>query len=347
MKIAICGDVHWSTNSSIIRQRGEKYSERLENLIKSVNWFENLSKEYNCDMNIYLGDFFDRPDLNSQEISALSELNLSNNNKIFIVGNHETNLSSLDYSSTKIFNNIKTKSVKVVDRVETIPINNKLELVFIPYRLMNESISIKEFYSENNKKKIFFAHNDLSGIQQGKFITTTGIDSHSINNDKNCLLFINGHLHNGSINGKIILPGNLTGQNFNEDALKYKHLVYILDITDTSISYESFENPFAFKFYKINVSSKNDLKKLDILNKDSVVSIACKKELQEEIENKLKSLQVNKYKIYIIYEEHINNTSETQFKVGNHIKQFIEYAEKNLTPSEELTYELSRLGELD
>lgn len=74
MKVAICGDVHWSTSSSIIRQRGTNYSERLENLIKSVNWFEDLSKEENCDMNIYLGDFFDRPDLNSQEISALSEI---------------------------------------------------------------------------------------------------------------------------------------------------------------------------------------------------------------------------------------------------------------------------------
>lgn len=346
MRIAVCGDVHWSTISSIIRQRGNEYSERLENLITSVNWFENISKEYGCDLNIYLGDFFDRPDLNSQEISALTELKWNNNNKIFIVGNHEANLSSLDYSSTKVFNNINVQGVEIIDKVQTRSINDKLEFVFIPYTLFNESCDVSKFLNNNGKKKIIFSHNDLSDIKYGKFITTTGISADSILNNRDCLFFINGHLHNHLvIDNKIIMPGNLTGQNFNEDALRFKHLIYIFDISDNEISYNEIENPYGFKFYKLEVNDKSDLDKLDILNKLSVVSIACTKELYFTVEDKLKNLGVKNYKLYIVYNEN-KQLNVDQFKIDNHITQFIKYAQENLTPSEELSFELSRLGEV-
>ena len=207
---------------------------------------------------------------------------------------------------------------------------------------MNSSININNFFEDDRKK--IFGHNDISGIRQGKFITTTGIDINSINNSKQCVLFIDGHLHNGYIQNKLILPGNLTGQNFNEDANKFRHQIYILDITDNSVSYESFENPHAFNFYKLNFHNKEDLYKLDNLDNNSVVSIACTNELCGVIENVLKTRGVNKYKLYIIYNEEKEINTE-QFKIVNHISQFIEYAEKNLQPSKELTYELSKLGE--
>ena len=57
-KLFVYGDVHWSTYSSIIRSRGEQYSTRLENLIRSVNWAEALAEKYNCETVICLGDFF-------------------------------------------------------------------------------------------------------------------------------------------------------------------------------------------------------------------------------------------------------------------------------------------------
>lgn len=74
IKVAICGDVHWSTYSSIIRKRGRKYSSRLERLIKSLKWFEKLSKDQKCDFEVFLGDTFDRPDLNAEELTALQEV---------------------------------------------------------------------------------------------------------------------------------------------------------------------------------------------------------------------------------------------------------------------------------
>ena len=60
MKIVVCGDIHYSKTSSIVRGRGIKYSDRIENCLKSINWFERLALENRCDIVVYLGDFFDK-----------------------------------------------------------------------------------------------------------------------------------------------------------------------------------------------------------------------------------------------------------------------------------------------
>ena len=87
MKYLVCGDVHWCQYSSILRTRGNKYSTRLENLIASVNWVEDLAKKQECEGIIYLGDFFDRPDLGAEELTALQEVKWANLKHIFIPGN--------------------------------------------------------------------------------------------------------------------------------------------------------------------------------------------------------------------------------------------------------------------
>ena len=70
-KILICGDIHFSTYSSILRKRGEFYSERLENLLWSINWVEKTAEDNKCNRIIYLGDFFDKASLDSEELTAL------------------------------------------------------------------------------------------------------------------------------------------------------------------------------------------------------------------------------------------------------------------------------------
>ena len=84
MKYLIYTDVHWSTYSSIIRSRGDIYSKRIENLIESVNWAEKLATTNGCDEIICLGDFFDKPDLNSEELTSLTELTWANIHHTFI-----------------------------------------------------------------------------------------------------------------------------------------------------------------------------------------------------------------------------------------------------------------------
>ena len=105
MKIAICGDVHWCTYSSILRKRGKKYSIRLENLIQSVNWFIQTARNEKCSNAFFLGDFFNSNFLDAEEISALSELSLFHNDLFihFLVGNHEIQTSTTEFSTAHSF----------------------------------------------------------------------------------------------------------------------------------------------------------------------------------------------------------------------------------------------------
>lgn len=104
MRILIYTDNHFSQYSSIVRSRGEEYSTRLENQIQSINWVESLAKEKGCDAIVHLGDFFDKPDLSSEEITAFKDINWAAKPHYFLVGNHEMGRNDLVYNSAEILN---------------------------------------------------------------------------------------------------------------------------------------------------------------------------------------------------------------------------------------------------
>lgn len=241
MKIGIVGDIHWSKYSSILRSRGKKYSKRLENCIDSINWAEELLGD-RCDIVVYLGDFFDHESLKSEEITALSEIEWNKVPHYFLVGNHELGLNDLSFSSAHIFN---LKDPQVIDHPTTW-IYSDVEVCYLPY-ILNNTGKLDDYFDVKTEKRVVFSHNDIAGIQMGKFVSTSGFEIDNI--EANCDLFINGHLHNGTqVTDKIYNIGNLTGQNFSEDAEVYKHNIFLLN-TDT-LEIEAFENPYALKFYK-------------------------------------------------------------------------------------------------
>lgn len=277
MRLLIYADPHWSSYSSIVRSRGEKYSTRLENLIKTVNWVELEAQRQNCDGIICLGDFFDKSELNSEEISALQEIKWSNIRHYMIVGNHEMGRSNLELSSAHLFALIP--QCGVIDFPYVINESNNTSLMFLPYVLEKDRKPLKEYFDgiEPCNNKIIFSHNDISGIQMGKFISTTGFSIEEI--EENCNLFINGHLHNGAeIGSNIINVGNITGQNFSEDAFIYDHKAYILDTDEKSII--PIVNPHAMNFYKLDltdlrpvIDDKEIQNKLSSLHYPAVVTV--------------------------------------------------------------------------
>lgn len=258
MKIGIIGDIHWCQYSSIVRKRGERYSVRLENCIKSINWAEELTEQLGCEFNVYMGDFFDKADLNSEEISALKEIKWNDRDKYFLVGNHEIGSGDLSINSTSLFElfdnylfrNDYSKPFYVVDEPKIIGMGlpNEMNVLLLPYVLENNRKPIKEYmYGIKARKKLLFMHNDIQGVQMGSFISKQGFSKEEIDNAFD--LCVNGHLHNGGkVSDKIINVGNLTGQNFSEDASRYEHVIFILD-TDT-LKIDAYENPYALNFYK-------------------------------------------------------------------------------------------------
>ena len=127
MKIGVVGDVHWSKYSSIVRSRGNKYSTRLENCIKSINWAEEVTKH--CDLIVYLGDFFDKSDLSAEELSALNDLIWNDVPHKFLVGNHEMGLNDLSFSSSHTFN--LHDNFEVIDEPTYLEQNCLLNFLFV------------------------------------------------------------------------------------------------------------------------------------------------------------------------------------------------------------------------
>jgi len=326
MKICVVGDIHLSQYSSILRTRGIKYSKRLENIIKSINWVESVAKQKSCDISVYLGDFFDKAELNAEEITAINDIQWHTNMKYLLVGNHEMGINDLSYSSAHLFNIVNL--VRVIDHPITIPcdISGTSELVFIPYILEKNRKELKEYVlRKENTQTIVFSHNDLKGIRYGAIESKEGFEIKDI--EDNCDLFINGHLHNGiKVTDKIINLGNLTGQNFGEDAFQYKHNIMILD-TDT-LKYELIENPYAYNFYKVDTvgKTKEEVKAiLDKMGSNRVVAFSTTSDNVDEIKE-LAQHSTADYRLVVSRTVTPTEQSiETLTSDIDHLQRFIDY----------------------
>ena len=324
MKVLICGDIHFSTYSSIVRSRGKNFSTRLEYLIKSINWVESIAKEYGCEEEIFLGDTFDKPDLSSEEITAISEINWNKSSRLkhFIVGNHESGVSSLKYNSTQILHRLGV----VEDTPYIYPLDDKTEFLFLPYITEDNRKPLVEYLEgrDKNKKLIVFSHNDIKDFQMGAFLSKTGFTIDEIHD--NCSLYINGHLHNaGFVSSKIINLGVLCGQNFSEDAFKYEHHIMILD-TDT-LEYEFIENPYALNFYKIQIDKKEDINALYKLKPNAILTIKCIDILEEMTRKVISSIKdIIEYRIIQYSKDIIGDTNEIVINAVDHLDQFKKYS---------------------
>ncbi len=342
MRLLIYADPHWSQYSSIVRKRGVEFSVRLENLINSLNWVVETAESHRCAGVVCLGDFFDKSDLNAEEITALGRIDWGTIPHFFLVGNHEMGSNDRLMSSTNIFNLLKGEVKSEVEFVEM----GDVTLGFIPYIL--ESNRKKEFERlggeclsdivPKNKRVILFSHNDLQ-IQYGEYKSTVGFTVEDIENS--CDLFINGHLHNGEkVTDKIINLGNLTGQNFSEDARKYVHNVMILD-TDT-LKYELIPNPWALNFYKVEfgsiISGEYNIK---LLPANSVVSIKCNECYYQDVLNIVEeSKKIIAYRITVVRDAVEHTDEATLISVDDHLKQFNDYIKETVGSSDLVLSEL-------
>ncbi len=279
MKILCFTDNHFCERSSIISKYGEKYSLRLENQISSLNWVEEIAKIKGCSLVVCLGDFFDKPHLTDQELTALQDIKWSEDiPHYFIVGNHESEENDLQYSSTKVLEG-KNRFIIASPCHQDF---SDIQLAFLPYVVESNKQPLETYFPKADKPRILFSHNDILGLQMGPAVSKIGFSIAEI--EDNCTCCINGHLHNGTaITNKILNLGNLTGKDFGEDAARYSHKIMIMD-TDT-FQFEFIENPYAFNFYKLDILKESDLEVLNSLKPNAVVSIKCTDKLISTVRN--------------------------------------------------------------
>jgi DNA repair exonuclease SbcCD nuclease subunit len=340
MKILLFTDLHMCPRASIISKWGTKYSARLENCIATVNWLERLAEEKNCDYIINLGDFFDRPDLTSDTITACNDIQWSNIMHYSIVGNHDASTSSLLFNSVNSF--LSDRHV-IITEPQILPLID-CDICFLPYVVECDRKPISEYFKDldSSKPRVILSHNDICGIQMGPVVSKTGFSIEEI--EANCDCFVNGHLHNGqAISSKIINLGNTTGKDFGEDALKYKHNIAILD-TNT-LQLELIENPHAYNFYKLQIETESDLYCLDRLKNNAVLSIKCEQSLAEATKEKLGTLN-NVVESRIILTRNYEESSDDQVELDlsvDHLARFIECCKTNIENTTLLDEELSEI----
>ena len=354
MKLLLYSDPHWSETSSIIRERGDKYSLRLENLIRSINWAESMAYAKHCDAIVMLGDFFDKPTLTAEEITALTEIEWADMPHYFIVGNHDANTSNLCYASTFVLNKDNFKVVNEPTFIEEpVDVSSSLDIVYLlPYITESDRKPLSEYLSELGKStcvdtssnQIILSHNDMAGINYGKFTSNSGFSVDEILS--NCDLYINGHLHNAGFvddKEKILNIGNLTGQNFSEDAFIHRHYCAVLNTANLEL--EFFENPYAFNFYKVEITSRNQISMLSDLGPNAVVSIKCLPTLVDELKNSLVGMDnISIYRLTTI----VDSTKTSEVEISeltsvNYLTQFYEYMHSIMDNTDILEEELQHV----
>lgn len=342
MKILLFTDLHMCPRASIVNRWGIKYPSRLENCIASVNWLERTAEELKCDYIINLGDFFDRPDLTSETITACNDIKWSDIMHYSLVGNHDASTSSLMFNSV---NSFLADRHKVVMEPSVLPLDDCF-VCFLPYVVECDRKPLNEYFSKlvgADKPIVILSHNDISGIQLGPVMSRTGFSIEEI--EANCDLFLNGHLHNGqAISPKIINLGNLTGKDFGEDASKYSHNIAILDTETLQITF--IENPHAYNFYKIQIDSEHDFSLLNNLKPQAVVSIKCDSTLVEQVKQRLTELKDNIVESRIILVKKFEESSETAAELDlsvDHLARFVECCKANIECTPLLEEEIGQI----
>lgn len=286
MKILCYTDNHFCEKSSIVTRYGTRYTTRLENQLQSLNWAEALATEKACDVIVCLGDFFDHAHLTDQELTALNDISWSNLPHYFLVGNHESEEHDLQFSSTMA---LVSNNRQVITKPELLKFTD-IELAFLPYVVESDKRPIAEYFPEPGSKiRLLFSHNDILGLQMGPVVSKSGFSVEELESVSD--LCLNGHLHNGAaISSRVVNLGNLTGKDFGEDALKYRHGVMIIDTTTMNV--EFIENPYAFNFYKFDIDTPADLAKLRTLKANAVLSLKCKDSMVLPVREYLESSEI-------------------------------------------------------
>jgi DNA repair exonuclease SbcCD nuclease subunit len=339
MKILLFTDLHMCPQASIINKWGTKYPKRLENCITTVNWLEQKAEELGCDYIISLGDFFDKPDLSSETITACNDIKWSWIMHYHLVGNHDASNSSLMFNSA---NCLRADGHVIISQPQVLMLDD-CDICFLPYITECDRKPLAEYFPArfDDRHRVILSHNDISGIQLGPVMTKTGFSIEEI--EANCDLWVNGHLHNGqALTSKVINLGNATGKDFGEDALLYKHNIAILDTQTMSIEY--IENPHAYNFYKIQIDCESDILCLSQLKNNAVVSIKCTQDLVEKVRQKIEETSnIIESRVILIrqYEESAEAT-ELDLTV-DHLARFIECCKATIENSTILDEELSEI----
>lgn len=284
MKIGIYTDLHCSYTSSIlpINTQGTKFSTRLQMIIDTGEWLNNLFNSNGVDMIINGGDTCDSNILKSTEITALSEFFKKFDGGIphyVITGNHEILDDESEFHATSILDGLP--NIYVISKPKKL--NDCVSV--LPYRKDTE-VSNELLKSLSNK--LLVSHIDIMGSSlRAEYIMDSGVSPELLAEYFDFVA--NGHLHTAervnTSKNTVYNIGSVSSVSF-VDNNGYIPSAVIYD-TDTG-KLERFCNPHAILFRKINVGSVSELINVVTGMNSSyryVIRVTCPYDCRDDIRN--------------------------------------------------------------
>lgn len=239
-KIAITADIHFCKRESLVENR-------YPYLVKSIEWADGLD----ADLHFDLGDFFNTSHLTAEDVAVLDAVKFKNEWHC-ITGNHEQDGHN---SLLRYFRDIHV----IYQKPQLKNFGKDVGWVlFIPFTKTPTPLNELLKKLPKNEQVLVCSHCDFVGM----FGTEEGAGYHidEINADERIKMWLNGHYHQRMyLSKKIIVVGNLCGQNFTQDF--NQHGVAIYDTAEDTVSF--IENPYALVFGKMDTGkpSCRDIRK--------------------------------------------------------------------------------------
>lgn len=294
-----------------------------------------------ADAVVCLGDFFDRDSLTGEELTALNEVRWAQMPHHFVVGNHE--MSSADLSKSSQHALALGEWFTIHDKPTSVFVGGK-QLCFLPYQAEESVRGLAEYFPDP-APRIVFSHNNIKGMQMGKFLSDVGLDLNDLT--ASSWLFFNGHIHNAGCAAQHVWNvGNLTGQNFSEDAERYEHIAVVVDTEIGSVN--PYCNPHALNFYKIDCTTTANLSNRirAISQPNAVVSLRVRDADRQQVQDLLRAQSnVLEYRITVEPNQSCQNEDvrREEFSRVDYIAEFQSFIQTNLGATEDILTELREI----
>lgn len=265
-KVVFTSDIHFCKRESLVE-------DRYEHLVKSLVWADCGVE---ADLHIDLGDMFNTSHLTAEDVAVLDSVHFRNKWHC-VMGNHE---QDGHHSLLRYFRDIheiyEAPRLKRFDGVGW--------FLFLPFTKHPMPLSELLRGLPDGEKVVVCSHCEFVGMFDT--VEGAGYSLDEINADARIKMWFQGHYHQRAVlSPKVVIVGNLCGQNFTQNFDPHGVVVYD---TDTN-KYTFVENPYALVFGKMDTNTPKckDIRKL--IEGDPVKRYVLAIQTDSELRDKMKA----------------------------------------------------------
>lgn len=340
----LVGDVHIAadrTRYSILKVKprrdnpySERFSTRLVHLIETFKWIEEYVKQKKVpDQVVQLGDIVSKANLTAEELRMIEEIAPITQKWKAIRGNHGLAANEHDSDCAVKFSRLYRKPLWQRIRVPLCDYNfigGCYNLVYLPYVLERDRKPLKEYLQGMNRSlpTVILSHNDIKGMKYGGITEKKGWSIEELEEWGDYI--INAHIHNTQwVTDKILITGNVDGENLNEDYRAYPHGIW--DLNEMAVLQRKplkecikfVQNPYAMKFANVEIKKEEDIEKIKAESDDkTILAITVPESLADKAQELIDTHLAGGKKIVKADKKRKEKSADNKLITENHIDKF-------------------------